>query len=95
MLFRSHIFAAGDIASIPEEKLAQNAELQATIVVKNINHLESQESLEEYQSSARVMVISLGKHDGILISKQKVITGIIPGLLKSAIEWKEMRRYRK
>ncbi len=89
-----HIFAAGDITNIAEEKTAQNAEKQAEIVVKNIYHLENEETLEEYTSSPRVMVISLGKWDGMLIYKNFVLTGIIPGILKTIIEWKTIRRYR-
>ncbi len=90
----SHVFAAGDITSIAEEKTAQNAEKQAEIVVKNIYHEENGELLEEYISGFGAIVISLGKLNGILIYKNKVWKGIIPGILKSMIEWKTMRRYR-
>ncbi len=89
-----HIFAAGDITNIAEEKTAQNAEKQAEMVVKNIVHAEKGEALEEYRSELRVMVISLGKWGGMLVYKNFIFTGIIPGILKRLIEWKTMRRYR-
>ena len=90
-----HIFAAGDITNVMEEKTAQNAEKQAELVIKNIFHLEKKEPPEEYHSKPRVMVISLGKWDGLLVYTNFVLTGIIPGILKRVIEWKTMRRYRK
>lgn len=89
----SSIFAAGDITSLAEEKTAQNAEKQAEIVVKNIYHLEKKEPLESYRSKPRVMVISLGKWKGILVYKNFVLKGIIPGILKRLIEWKTIRKY--
>ncbi|MBD3318355.1 hypothetical protein GF342_00420 [Candidatus Woesearchaeota archaeon] len=88
------IFAAGDITAIKEEKTAQNAEEHAKIVVKNIMNLEKGETLQHYESKKRTMVISLGKHNGILIKKKCVWTGLLPGLLKRAIEKKTMWRYR-
>lgn len=91
----SHIFAAGDLTNIAEEKTAQNAEKQAEIVVRNIYHLEKNEPLAEYHSKPRVMVINLGKWDGMLVYKNFVLKGIIPGILKRLIEWKTMRRYRR
>lgn len=95
VLGHSHIFAAGDITGIAEEKTAQNAEKQAEVVVRNIYHLEKKQPLESYHSKPRVMVISLGKWKGILVYKNFVLTGIIPGLLKRLIEWKTMRKYRR
>ena len=90
----SNIFAAGDIASIQEEKTAQNSAKQARIVVKNIMHIEKNEQLEQYDSSQRIMVISLGKYDGIMTYKNHAVKGIIPGILKSIIELKTMLRYK-
>ncbi|MDO8656374.1 MAG: FAD-dependent oxidoreductase [Nanoarchaeota archaeon] len=90
-----HIFAAGDIVGVAEEKTAQNAEIQAEIVVKNIYNREKGKSLQKYVSSPRIMIISLGKLDGILVYKNFVLTGFIPGILKRLIEWKTMRKYRR
>ncbi|MBI2102251.1 FAD-dependent oxidoreductase [Candidatus Woesearchaeota archaeon] len=89
-----HLFAAGDCNDLREEKTAQGAEEQAKLVVDNLLALESGEKLKHYVSHPRPMVISLGAKHGIFIYKRFVCTGIIPGLLKSLIEWKTMRRYR-
>lgn len=92
-----NIFVTGDVSSIREEKLAQNAEKQAEIVVKNIKCLESGEELKEYKGEKKAMVISLGKWDGILefAKGKKVLTGIIPGILKTLIEKREMMLKKK
>lgn len=88
------IFAAGDITDKKEEKTAQNAERQAATAASNIRHLARNEKLEEYRSAERPMVISLGKKNGIFTYKNIVITGFIPALLKTLIEWKTMMRYK-
>jgi len=88
-----NIFLIGDVAGIKEEKLAQNAEHHAKIAVENIYRLEHRKDLIPYVSKPRMMVISLGKRNGILMYKNFCLTGFIPGLFKSFIEWKTMRRY--
>ena len=85
-----NIFAAGDVNDRLVEKTAQNAEIQAKAVVKNIIALERNQKLMEYESKKTPLVISLGKWDGIFAFKGFVFTGIVPGLMKSIIEWKEM-----
>lgn len=90
----SNIFVGGDVSNINEEKLAQNAEDHAKVIVKNIDRLEKHQELVEYKNEPRVMVISLGKYNGILTYKNFVLIGIIPGLLKSIIEWMIMQRYK-
>ena len=89
-----NVFAAGDINDVNEEKTAQNAEKQAEVVVKNIVKLEKGKALKKYLPKPRIMVISLGKWNGILVYKSFVLTGLIPGILKTLIEWKEMRKYK-
>ncbi len=89
-----NIFAAGDITAIDEEKLAQNAEKQGRVAARNIINLENGRNLKEYKSRPRVMVISLGKWDGIITYKNIALTGIIPGILKTLIELKTMFRYK-
>ena len=91
---KKHMFAAGDVTSIQEEKTAQNAEKQAQVVVENILRQERGETAIEYHSRPRVMVISLGRWNGILTYKNVVLTGILPGIMKTLIEWKTMWRYR-
>ena len=89
-----NIFSAGDVNSIREEKTAQNAEEQAEIIVKNIYNLENKRKLEKYESKPRIMVISLGKYDGIFTYKNFSFSGLIPAFLKWFVEWKTMRHYR-
>lgn len=89
-----NIFAAGDINSVQEEKTAQAAEKQARVVAENIFRLEHRKNLKEYIPQKKPMVISLGQWVGIFIYKNFVLTGLIPGLLKSVIEWKAMIKYR-
>ncbi len=89
-----HIFAAGDITSIKEEKTAQSAEKQAKVVVKNIYNLEQGKPLQEFKATSRPMVISLGPWRGIFVKGKLVLTGLAPGLLKTLIEWKALWKYR-
>jgi len=90
-----NIFVAGDITNRLEEKTAQNAERQAKVVVKNILALEKGSNLISYHSKKTSLVISLGKYNGILDLGNFVITGIVPALLKSFIERKEMRKLKR
>ncbi|HLD71959.1 MAG TPA: FAD-dependent oxidoreductase [Candidatus Nanoarchaeia archaeon] len=89
-----NIFAAGDITAIPEEKTAQNAEEQAKIVMKNILNLEQNKPLIKYRSSSRMMLISLGKFNGILTYKHFSLTGIIPATLKRLVQLETIQRYK-
>ncbi len=89
-----NIFAAGDITSINEEKTAQNAKRQAKVVIKNLLALEQGEQLKKYKSKKTLLVISLGKYNGILEYKNIVIYGKIPALLKWLIEKLTMWRYK-
>ena len=87
------IFVAGDANNVKEEKTAQNAEAQAGIVVWNIQNLAAGKPLIAYESKPRIMVISLGKHSGILTRGNFVLSGRFPGWLKGWIERRVMRRY--
>ena len=89
-----NIFSAGDVTSVKEEKLAQNAEEHAVVIVKNIRNVENKKKLESYTPKERIMVISLGKYDGIVKYKNFALTGIIPAFLKWFVELKTMIRYR-
>lgn len=90
----TNIFASGDIASVNEEKTAQNAEKQAKIVVKNIRSLERNEKLHSYKSKARIMIISLGKRNGIFAYKNINFSGFVPAIMKWLIERMVMLKYR-
>jgi NADH dehydrogenase FAD-containing subunit len=92
-----HIFVAGDLAAIDEEKLAQSAERQAEVVIKNIVRQEftaKENGLCVYKSVDRPMLISLGKYDGLLIYKGWTLSGFIPALMKEFVEWKVMVAYK-
>jgi len=89
-----NIFVVGDVSSIREEKLAQNAEEHAMIIINNIYNLERKKPLEEYKPKPRIMVISLGKWDGIITYKNFILTGLIPALFKWIVEIKTMIRYK-
>ncbi len=90
----NNVFVAGDVAAIAEEKLAQNAEKHATIIVENICRLAKKQALKPYLSQPRVTIISLGNYDGILSYKNWTLTGLIPGLMKSWVEKMTMHHYR-
>lgn len=90
-----NVFAPGDLNDLPVEKTAQNAEIQANIVVDNIYAMENNKPLKEYTSKKTPLVISLGKWKGIFASDKLIMTGIVPGIIKRFIEWKEMRKFRK
>ncbi len=85
-----NIFAAGDITSINEEKTAQNAKRQVSIIIKNIISIEKNKPFKKYISKPTPLVISLGSYNGLLIWNKIVITGLIPGFLKHLVEKKEM-----
>lgn len=89
-----NIFAPGDVNDMKVEKTAQNAERQAKIVARNILSMERKEKLHKYIFRKTPMVISLGKWKGIFELDGIVFTGILPGILKSFIEWKEMKKLR-
>jgi len=88
------IFSAGDVNSVAEEKTAQSSEKQALLVVKNILLMERKRKLGKYLPKVRPMVISLGKYNGIFSLRRFHFSGLIPGLLKTFIEWKTMARYK-
>ncbi len=89
-----NIFVGGDINSVIEEKTAQNSEIQAKLIAKNIvNHAENK-PLYIYKNKKRPLIISLGNKDGLIIIKNNVIKGIIPALLKKLIEVYTLFKYR-
>lgn len=89
-----NIFAVGDVNSIKEERTAQNAEEQVLIAAKNIVAVEHGEDMKSYVPLDRVMVVSLGKYDGVITYKDFVLTGFIAGFLKRFIEWRVVRKYK-
>ena len=94
LIDNSNIFVAGDVSNISEEKTAQNAEMHGKVVAKNILALIHGKPLKQYKSRKRVMVISLGKHSGIIECKRIVISGFLASLAKCFIEKKVMWGFR-
>jgi apoptosis-inducing factor 2 len=89
-----NVFAAGDVTDIMEEKMAYNSEEHAVVIVDNIIALENGRKLQNYMVGKKMMIISLGKYDGVFELGDKVLTGFIPGLLKKIVELKSMISYR-
>ena len=87
---RSNIFVAGDVAGVNEEKTAQNAEKHGEIAAENILALIEEREMNKYNSKKRIMVISLGKHSGVIEYKKFVMGGFIPSILKTLIEKRVM-----
>ncbi len=85
-----NIFAAGDVTAIMEEKTAQNAEKHGEIIAGNIEALEIGRELKDYRPKPRIMAISLGKWNGIIVYRNFALTGIIAAFVKWFVEWKTM-----
>jgi len=93
LLGEKKIFVAGDVNDINMEKTAQNAKLQAKIVVKNIRAIEEGRELESYNKKKTPLVISLGRYNGIYCHGKFVISGFIPAIMKAVIEdWEMWKR---
>ena len=90
----NNIFVAGDVSSVLEEKLAQVARYHAQYIVKNIKALEKNKELKKYSKKKRVIVISLGKYNGIFEYGNFILTGLIPSIMKSMIEKRIMLEYK-
>ncbi len=88
-----NIFVAGDVTNIAEEKTAQNAEKQANIVTNNILAKINNSKMKSYKSKKRMMVISLGKNNGVIEYKNFVLTGFIAPILKTLIEKRVMNKF--
>ncbi len=89
------VYAAGDCMAINEDKLAQNAELHAQVVVHNLLSDSGKECA--YRTGPRLVVVSLGPVDGCAYYNGWTFTGWPVGLLKHVIELKALAeaRYRR
>ena len=90
------IYAAGDIITGSEEKLAQAAQKQSAVVVSNIlrtHNLTGSMPLKRHSTSDYPIVISLGKYDAIFTWKNWTFTGFLPALAKEVVEFKVMITY--
>lgn len=55
--------------------------------------MQEKKPLSEYYPSPKIVVVSLGKHNGIVSYTNFAIGGMLAVLLKEVIEWKTMIRY--
>jgi len=82
-----NIYACGDVVDLLEEKLARNALLHAEVVAKNISRTEQGLELRLYQPNTRLMIVSLGPSNAILVNGANVISeGVIASKLRSLVE---------
>jgi len=90
-----NIFVAGDILDVREEKLAQGAEIMAKLVADNIFYIDRGYKPSKYISPPqRPVIISLGKYHAVFVYGTFAFTGPLPALLKEAVEWKTLIRYK-
>jgi NADH dehydrogenase FAD-containing subunit len=82
-----NVFAGGDVTNIVEEKTAQNAERHGVLIAKNIVRLAREKPLLPYHHHVGPLVISLGDWHGLFVWRGFVWAGVLPALLKRAIEW--------
>ena len=98
---RDNIFVVGDVNNIKIEKTAQNARKQAKLTVRNIKRMEEGKNLIPYSKRKTIMVISLGKYNGIVEIRRHSFSGFFAGILKSLIQkqimlafkWKFLQRF--
>lgn len=91
------MYCGGDLAVVPEEKTAQNAEEHAKVIYHNIlTQLGFHKRMLHYKPASRLMLIGLGDHHAILTLKNISWFGRVPALLKLLVEkwtlWK-LRNY--
>ncbi len=81
------VYCGGDLAVVPEEKTAQNAEEHAKVIYHNIlTQLGYHKNLMRYKTAQTLMLIGLGDYRAILTSKNISWYGRVPALLKWLVE---------
>eukprot|EP01094_Clydonella_sp_ATCC50884_P014982 TRINITY_DN25561_c0_g1_i1.p1 TRINITY_DN25561_c0_g1~~TRINITY_DN25561_c0_g1_i1.p1 ORF type:complete len:395 (+),score=147.63 TRINITY_DN25561_c0_g1_i1:70-1254(+) len=94
-----NVFVAGDVSAVKEEKLAQAARLAAKVTVSNVRAYMAnlkdghKHPMQAYEPESLPMIISLGKYDAVLVWGETVFCGIVPALMKEAVEWLVMVQY--
>ncbi|DAC71635.1 MAG TPA: hypothetical protein DSN98_09385 [Thermoplasmata archaeon] len=81
-----NIFVGGDITNVLEEKTAANAKRHGSFIVMNILRSMKQKQLIVYKPRKGLMIISLGRWDGILMFGKFLFPGFIPAMIKLIIE---------
>eukprot|EP01080_Neovahlkampfia_damariscottae_P008561 gene8561-383_t len=90
-----NIFAIGDVVNVVEEKLAQNAEKHAQIVLQNIPKVITGEKLVDYILAPRSMLLSLGPNNTLFIQGNSVLfEGFLMSLIKSIVIYKTIQHYK-
>ena len=90
-----HIFAGGDITALQEEKTAQTAEKHADVIAHNVIAAIKNKKMKTYAPKQRLMVISLGDWNGIIAYRNFSVSGMLAGILKKAIEMRELIKFGK
>jgi NADH dehydrogenase FAD-containing subunit len=80
-----NVFAGGDVARIAEEKTAQNAERHGELIARNLLRHSRGKKLLSYVPGRRVMILSLGPKNGIVILPPVVVGGRCAGIAKDAV----------
>ncbi len=80
---------------VGEEKLAQNAEKHAEVVIKNITklHKHGGSKLAKYKPKTRIIIISLGPKKSLLVKGGTILEGKVMSKIKSFVELKRMRNF--
>lgn len=77
-----HIFIAGDIVNIPEEKLAQCANDHAEDIVHNIKNILTKTPLKKYKAKPRGYLIYLGKKTTLTVGDKQLYMGKLVNSMK-------------
>jgi len=81
-----NIFVGGDITNISEEKTAFNADRHAKHIYHNLIKKMKNQQLKPYKSMPPLLIISLGKRDGILTFKHLIIPHVFAAIFKFIIK---------
>ncbi len=87
----NNVFVAGDLAALPEEKTAQNAQKHARIVAANLKLLLSGKNPGRTYCPGKIpLLISLGERNGIFCYGSFAFSGVIPAIIKRIVEMREL-----
>jgi len=89
---RDDIYVGGDITSLEEEKTGHNADVHGRHIFKNLIRESKGKEPIGYSRNGAPMVISLGRKEGIMVFKGKVLTGRLPALVKDLLEIGALQR---
>jgi NADH dehydrogenase FAD-containing subunit len=89
-----NIYCGGDVCNMREEKLAQAAEYQGSVIVHNLLAHGTSVPLASYAPVTRPILVSLGRVDGTFCWGSFFFTGFFAALMKEVVEFKVMVSYR-